>query len=354
MLVVSHRPKSGCCDGMTQSRITPAFIIRFFLVLFLLLSGIGNVSAGEKIKQETTVIDVPALSKRVTDLATILTKQEKQGLTRQLKKLQAEKKVQMAVLILPTTGSDTVEEFASRVFDKWKLGSKEKDRHDGILFLIAVDDHKMRIAVGSGLEGQLTDGKVSGILRKEVKPAFKEMAYYEGISNAIDAVGTLLGQAETQTELSRVAKAVEENSAFDNISDKVSEESLVAPFGFCLVSMLCLPWLVFRTGHWFKRYLKCVLTTSVATYVLSLVGIFPPIPLAFYLLIFLLPVILICLVLFSVLSLLKSLFSNLFGGLFGGSGSGADSPKSDDNDDDDGNFLGGGGRSNGGGASSDW
>ncbi len=131
---------------MTPSRIH-AFIIKHLFILFLLLIGISNVSAGE-LKQETTVVDVPALSKRVTDLSKVLTKAENQRLTRQLKKLQSERKVQTAVLIIPTTGSDTVEAFSSRVFDKWKLGNKE--RNDGILFLIASDDHKMRIAVGSG------------------------------------------------------------------------------------------------------------------------------------------------------------------------------------------------------------
>ncbi|WP_319926436.1 TPM domain-containing protein [Xenorhabdus littoralis] len=85
-------------------------------MLFLLLIGMGSVSAKE-IKSETTAVDVPALSKRVTDIAKVLTKEENQRLTRQIKKLQSEKEVQIAVLIIPTTGSNTVEEFASRVFD---------------------------------------------------------------------------------------------------------------------------------------------------------------------------------------------------------------------------------------------
>ncbi|MDC9596879.1 TPM domain-containing protein [Xenorhabdus anantnagensis] len=345
MLVISHMPKDGCSTRMTPSRISHAFIIKSLFILFLLLIGMSNVSAGE-LKQEITVVDVPVLSKRVTDISKVLTKAENQRLTRQLKKLQSERKVQMAVLIIPTTGSDTVEAFSSHVFDKWKLGNKE--HNDGILFLIASDDHKMRIAIGSGLERQLTDGKIAGILRKDVKPAFKENAYFEGISNAIDSVDILLnkpGQAETQQEVANIAKAFEENG----ISDKISDESLAVPFGFCVLSLLLLPWTVFRKGHWFKRFLKCALTTVAVTYVLSLVGIFPPIPLEFYLLIFLLPVILIFLVIFSVFSMLKSLFSSLFGGLFGGSGS--DRTKSDNDDD---SFFGGGGSSTGGGASGDW
>ncbi|MDC9593873.1 TPM domain-containing protein [Xenorhabdus sp. IM139775] len=304
--------------------------------------------AGE-IKPETITLDVPALSKRVADISQVLTKEERQRLTRQLKKLQSEEKVQMAVLIIPTTGSETVEAFSARLFDKWKLGNKENN--DGILFLIASDDHKLRIAVGSGLERQLTDGKVARILREEVKPAFKEQAYFEGISNAIDAVGTLLkntSQAETLKETTKITQAIaESDSAFDQISGK----DMVALLGFWLVSLFFLPMTVFRKGHWFKRFLKCALTIAAGTYLLSLIGLFSSIPAEFYLLILMLPVILVFLVISAVSSLLKSLFSSLFGGLLGGSGSGSDRTGSDNDND---SFSGGGGSSDGGGASGDW
>ncbi|WP_339373922.1 TPM domain-containing protein [Xenorhabdus vietnamensis] len=302
----------------------------------------SNVSAGE-LKQETTVVDVPVLSKRVTDISKVLTKEENRGLTRQLKKLQSERKTQMAVLIIPTTGSDTVEAFSSRVFDQWKLGSKE--RNDGILFLIASDDHKMRIAVGSGLERKLTDGQVEFILFKDVKPAFKEEAYYKGISDAIDSIGTLLKkpeQTETKKDAAKIAKVFEEDGGVFN---KISGKDIFMLLGFWLVSMFLLPLKVFRTGHWFKRFLKSALTIAVGTYVLNLVGLFSSIPAEFYLLIIMLPVILVFFVISSVFSLLKNLFGSLFGGLFGGC-------SSDRNDDD--SFSGGGGSSSGGGASSDW
>ncbi|MDC9588630.1 TPM domain-containing protein [Xenorhabdus sp. XENO-10] len=346
MLVISHIPKDGCSTRMTPSRISHAFIIKHLVILFLLFIGMSNVSAGE-LKKETTVVDVPALSKRVTDIAKVLTKAENQRLTRQLKKLQSERKVQMAVLIIPTTGSDTVEAFSSRVFDKWKLGNKE--HNDGILFLIASDDHKMRIAVGSGLDRKLTDGQVEFILFKDVKPAFKEEAYYKGISDAIDSIGTLLKkteQTETKKDAEKIAKVFEEDSGVFN---QISGKDIFMLLGFWLVSIFLLPLKVFRTGHWFKRFLKSALTIAVGTYVLNLVGLFSSIPAEFYLLIIMLPVILVFFVISSVLSLLKNLFGSLFGGLFGGSGS--DRTKSDNDDD---SFSGGGGSSAGGGASGDW
>ncbi|OTA19222.1 hypothetical protein Xbed_02619 [Xenorhabdus beddingii] len=366
MLVISHQPKGGFIARIIQLKSRCFLIIKQFLILFLLLTGMSNVSAGE-IKQETKAVDVPALSKRVTDISKVLTKEENQRLTRQLKKLQSEKEVQMAVLIIPTTGRDTVEEFASRVFEQWKLGSKE--RNDGILFLIASDDHKMRIAVGSGLERELTDGKIARILREDVKPAFKENAYFEGTSNAIDSMNILLkkpGQAEIQDETSKLTQALEEN---DSALNKISGKDIAALFGFWLVCMFLLPMKVFRTGHWFKRLLKCVLTIVAGTCVLDFVGAFPSIPGEFYLLILLSPVILVFLLISSVKSLLKSLFGSLFGGLFGGSGSktstAADSIKtaiestktttdSTKGDDDDDRFSGGGGRRDGGGASGSW
>ncbi|WP_340618293.1 TPM domain-containing protein [Xenorhabdus entomophaga] len=342
MLVISPRPKDGCRIRMTELNRSYLLIIKQFFILFLLLIGMGNASARE-IKQETTTVDIPALSKRVTDISEVLTKEERQGLNRQLKKLQSVEKVQMAVLIIPTTGSDTVEAFASRVFDKWKLGSKE--RNDGILFVIASDDHKMRIAVGSGLERKLSDGKVTLILLQDVKPAFKEDDYYQGISKAIDSIGTWLKkseQAEAQKETAKIVQAFEEG---DGAFNKISGKDIFMLLGFWLVSIILLPLKVFRTGHWFKRFLKSALTIAVGTYVLNFIGLFSTIPAEFYLLIILLPVILVFFLISSVVSLLKSLFGSLFGGLFGGC-------SSDRNDDD--NFSGGGGGSRGGGASGDW
>ncbi|MBC8951308.1 hypothetical protein Xets_04115 [Xenorhabdus sp. TS4] len=346
MLIISHIPKDGCNARIIQPKISCISIIKHFFILFLLLIGISNVSAGE-IKQETITVDVPALSKRVADISKVLTKEENQRLTRQLKKLQSEEKVQMAVLIIPTIGSDTIEKFSSRVFDKWKLGNKESN--DGILFLIASDDHKMRIAVGSGLERKLTDGKIARILREEVKPAFKENAYFEGISNAINSVDTLLKlskQTGIDEEITKVTSAFSEEGG--GTFSKISGKDIAALLFFWLISLFLLPMKVFREGHWFKRFLKCALTIAAGTYLLTLVGLFSSIPAEFYLLILLLPVILVFLVISTVWSLLKNLFSGLFGGLFGGSGS--ERPESGGDD----SFSGGGGSSDGGGASGDW
>lgn len=86
---------------------------------------------------------------------------------------------QIAVLIVPTLEGDDIDDYANRVFREWKLGDAAKD--NGVLFLIAINDRKMRIEVGLGLEGVLTDALSSRINRNEVAPFFRQVDYDGGI-----------------------------------------------------------------------------------------------------------------------------------------------------------------------------
>ncbi|WP_186435654.1 TPM domain-containing protein [Xenorhabdus innexi] len=307
--------------------------------------------SAKEVRQGTKFVEVPALSQSVTDIPNILTKNEHQRLTRQLEKLRSEHKVQMAVLIIPTIGSDSVETFASRVFAEWKLGSQQ--HNDGILFLVAYDDHKMRIAVGTGLKKQLPDSKLATILSKDAKPAFKEDDYYEGLRTSIDSIGFLVKNAPQEASKSTPAFTDDSGDISDNIS---SIEDYSAPLIFWLLGMIVLPLAVFRTGGWFKRFLKCASTVAVCTFVLSLVGVFPSLPFVYYLLIFFSPVILVLVVIFLGASLVGGLFKRLFGG----SGSGTPTVGSDifseniELTDNKKVFSGGGGKSDNNGASDSW
>lgn len=78
---------------------------------------------------------------------------------------------QIAILIISSLDGESLEEYSIKVAEKWALGKKDKD--NGVLLLIAVDDHKMRIEVGEGLEGVLTDAMSSRIIRNEMAPAFR-------------------------------------------------------------------------------------------------------------------------------------------------------------------------------------
>ena len=110
---------------------------------------------------------------------------------------------QIAVLIIPSLNGDVLEEYSLRVaHDVWKLGSKDKD--NGTLLLIAVDDRKIRIEVGYGLEGVLTDAVTSRIIRNEIAPRFRNQQYDSGVTRGVQAI---------------VAAIKNEYSAGDNASE---------------------------------------------------------------------------------------------------------------------------------------
>jgi uncharacterized protein len=107
-------------------------------------------------------VAVPVLKQRVTDLTNTLDTSQIQALEARLAAFESGKGSQIAVLMLPTTKPETVEQFGIRVAEAWKLGRKGVD--DGVLLLIAKDDHKLRIEVGYGLEGVLNDATSNRIV----------------------------------------------------------------------------------------------------------------------------------------------------------------------------------------------
>lgn len=104
-----------------------------------------------------TQTPVPELPRYVNDLTDTLTNSEVNALTRQIKTLAQEKQPQVVVLVVETTGDETIEQYATRVFDSWKPGDKNRD--DGVLLLVAWQDHSVRIEIGYGLEGVITDAQ---------------------------------------------------------------------------------------------------------------------------------------------------------------------------------------------------
>ncbi len=131
-------------------------------------------------------LEVPKLTQRVTDLAGILTPQQINELENKLAKFENETTNQIAVLIIPSLEGEDLEDFSIRVVEKNKLGQAGKD--NGVLFLIAVQDRKMRLEVGYGLEGALPDALCDQILRNIVRPKFRQGDYFGGINDGIDAI----------------------------------------------------------------------------------------------------------------------------------------------------------------------
>jgi uncharacterized protein len=123
---------------------------------------------------------------RVHDDAHALKPETVDQLEKELKAYEDSTSNQIAILIVQSLDGDVLEEYSLRVAEKWKLGEKNKD--NGVLLLIAVDDHKMRIEVGQGLEGVLTDAQSNRIIRNEIAPEFRRNDYDAGVKAGIDGI----------------------------------------------------------------------------------------------------------------------------------------------------------------------
>jgi len=131
-------------------------------------------------------VAVPPLAHRVTDLTGTLDVQQKQTLETRLARFEAAKGAQIAVLLVPTTQPETIEQFGIRVAEAWKLGRKGVD--DGALLLVAKNDHALRIEVGYGLEGALNDATAHRIIDEIIVPYFKRGEFYPGIDAGVAAI----------------------------------------------------------------------------------------------------------------------------------------------------------------------
>ena len=144
------------------------------------------------------LLPIPALSAHVTDLTQTLTAAEKQALEAKLTDWEARTTNQLAVLIVPTTRPEPVESYSIRVAEKWQIGRKGRD--NGALFLIAKDDRKMRIEVGYGLEGTLTDATSRRIIAENVAPFFREGKFAAGIDAGVDRIIGVLAEGKPLPE----------------------------------------------------------------------------------------------------------------------------------------------------------
>ncbi len=120
-------------------------------------------------------VPVPPYSARVLDTTSTLNTQQIASLNEQILAIEADTRAAVVVFMLPTTGEDSIEEYATRVFEKWKLGDTQRD--DGILILVALEDRRMRIEVGQGLEGTVPDVLAGRIIDQDMKPRFRRNDY---------------------------------------------------------------------------------------------------------------------------------------------------------------------------------
>jgi uncharacterized protein len=128
-------------------------------------------------------VAVPPLSGRVVDQTGTLASGDVASLTQTLKDFETRKGSQIAVLIVPTTAPETIEQYSIRVAEAWKIGRKKVD--DGAILVVAKDDRKLRIEVGYGLEGALTDVTSKRIIDEVITPKFKSGDFAGGISAGV-------------------------------------------------------------------------------------------------------------------------------------------------------------------------
>ena len=131
-------------------------------------------------------VEVPALKAHVTDRTGTLSSSEQSALESKLTAFEREKGSQIAVLMVPSTGDETIEQYGIRVAEQWKLGREGVD--DGAILIVAKDDRKLRIEVGYGLEGALPDVTAKRIVSEVVTPYFRDGDFYTGVSSGVDAM----------------------------------------------------------------------------------------------------------------------------------------------------------------------
>ena len=273
------------------------------------------------ISSQALALEMPALRGHVNDYAAMLSPARAAALEQQLRDFERSDSTQIVVLTVPTLGGENIEEFSIKVAESWKIGQKGVD--NGVILLVAKAERKVRIEVGRGLEGKLTDLVSGRIIRAEIAPKFKAGDFDGGISAGVNAlIQVAKGEYKAPRDLHQGKKG--------------------APPIFTLLVFLAVAAVFFSS---FSRYLS----GAVGAVGLPLIAwlTFPGLALAI-------------IAGLAVGGFLLGLFLALLfgsgggggyfggpffgGGYYGGGGGGGDS----------GGFSGGGGDFGGGGASGDW
>jgi uncharacterized protein len=135
-------------------------------------------------------LDFPPLTGRVVDQANIITPQSRSDLETKLKDLEDKSSIQLVVATVKSLQGGDIETYANELFRNWKLGQAQKN--NGVLLLVAPNEHKVRIEVGYGLEGTLTDALSSVIISSAIVPRFKAGDFSGGITRGVDGIISVL------------------------------------------------------------------------------------------------------------------------------------------------------------------
>ena len=157
-------------------------------------------------------LSVPSLTSPIVDNANLISDGVEQNINNQLQELSNSTGIQLAVLTIPTLENEVLESYSMKVAETWILGSAEKDT--GVLLLIALEERSIRIEVGYGLEGVLTDTKCGLIIRNIIAPEFRNGNYQAGIVNAVNNIVGLVKGDESLVSKKVLNESSGDSSAF--------------------------------------------------------------------------------------------------------------------------------------------
>jgi len=209
-----------------------------------ILSNIAAISclwallAGPLIGTARADVAVPALSARVTDLTATLSNEQRAALEATLKGVEEKSAAQIAVLLVPSTQPETIEQYSMRVAEAWKLGRKGVD--DGLLLLVAKNDRRVRIEVGYGLEGIIPDAVARRVIGETITPRFKQGDFAGGIQAGVLRLAALIagkaqaGKTEAGAPRQEVQKPLDDAAANPSFSERVIANISDLPLWFLL------------------------------------------------------------------------------------------------------------------------
>lgn len=226
---------NNVCIRSVFQRIFGVFFLIFFFGV-LLNNGGGfrfqsTVNAFNFVKNPTGFVD---------DAAGILTSNEKNKLESKLRDFESVSSNEIVVVIVPSLEGETIERFAVKLFEQWGIGKEKND--NGVLLFISSGDREIRIEVGYGLEGALTDLQSSWIIRNILVPEFREERYFNGISKAVDSI-----MAATKGEYVPSDSTAQGNFQYGSSGAASSNDAI---FSFVFIGFLWLSSIFARSKSW--------------------------------------------------------------------------------------------------------
>ncbi len=197
--------------------------------------------------------DIPYLTGRVNDNAQILSESTRKSLTEILKEHEVRTTNQIVILTIPSLEGESIEDFANKVFNEWKIG--QKDKNNGILIVVVPDERQMRIEVGYGLEGTMTDLSAGRIIRDIMAPRFREGDFDGGIADGALAVISIL-EGNDLPESAGVNETVNPSeqsdlSSFENPDMSIGTRILLGAFIFGIIGLFTIIGILTPGVGWF-------------------------------------------------------------------------------------------------------